>query len=73
MDYECYSNENYWEFVPKDQKEELKNEGKLPAHADEHLPSAKKEYSQLESDDDSYLPRETVVPVTSERELFKPT
>jgi hypothetical protein len=30
MNYEKFDNSDYWEFVPKDQKKELKEEGKLP-------------------------------------------
>jgi hypothetical protein len=34
MHYEGYSNTDYWEFVPKEQKMELKQEGRLPKHAE---------------------------------------
>jgi hypothetical protein len=71
MKYEYYSNEQYWEFVPKDQKQELKNEGKLPAHAEEEPPA--KNYSVTESEDDSNSAREAVIPISCKRELFKPS
>ena len=38
MTYEKYDNSDYWEFVPKDQRKELKQEGKLPSHAETKVP-----------------------------------
>jgi len=38
MTYEKYDNSDYWEFVPKDQRKELKEEGKLPSHVETKAP-----------------------------------
>ena len=48
MQYEGYTNKDYWEFVPKEQKIELKQEGRLPKHA-EKLENKKHTISDSES------------------------
>jgi hypothetical protein len=55
MTYEKYDNSDYWEFVPKDQKKELKEEGKLPSNVDTKVPKNHtiSEMSSLDHQDDT--------------------
>ena len=55
MTYEKYDNSDYWEFVPKDQKKELKEEGKLPSNVDTKVPKNHtiSEMSSLNHQDDA--------------------
>jgi hypothetical protein len=52
MMYEGYSNADYWEFVPKEQKMELKKEGRLPKHVEKEEP---KKHQISDSDSSSKI------------------